>query len=240
MPNDTTPPPPAQPAGGGGRTTHLYILRDRSGSMGAIAGDIIGGFNQWLRTQQAEGDDAIVTFVQFDDADPHEVLADATPVREVRPLDATTFVPRGSTPLLDATGRLIARADQREQLRRNLGEDPEAIVFVSITDGHENRSVEFSLDQVRRLISERERRGWTFAFLSAALDVYDEAGSMGYARNSVQAFAADGAGAGLAFESLSQATSRIREWNRCQPVPNDAGFFGEEKPAEDDRKRRDH
>ena len=245
MTDDTTTPPPARPADspqadGGGRTTHLHILLDRSGSMGAIADDIIGGFNQWLRAQQAEGDDAIVTFVQFDDADPHEVLADATPVREVRPLDATTFVPRGSTPLLDATGRLIARADQREQMRRNLGEPPEAIVFVSITDGHENASVESSLSQVRRLISERERRGWRFAFLSAALDVYGEAGSMGYDPMSVQAFAADGAGAGLAFASLSQATSRIRGWNRNGSVSDDDGFFGEEKPAEDDRRRRDH
>jgi Mg-chelatase subunit ChlD len=240
MTDDTILPPPADPADTGGRTTHLYILLDRSGSMGAIADDITGGFNQWLRTQQAEGDDAIVTFIQFDDGDPHEVLTEATPISEVAGLDAATFVPRGTTPLLDATGRLIARADQREQTRRNLGEAPESIVFVSITDGHENSSAEFSLDQVRRLISERERRGWTFAFLSAAIDVYDEAGSMGYAPHSVQAFAPDAAGAALAFDSLSHATTKIRKWNRDGTVSDDDGFFGEEKPAEDDRKRRGH
>ena len=235
-------PPPTPTTGGGDepRTTHLYILLDRSGSMEAIAGDVIGGFNRWLRTQQADGDDAVVTFVQFDGTDPQEVLAADVGIRDVAELDATTFVPRGSTPLLDATGRLIARADQRERIRRDLGAPPEAIVFVSITDGHENASAEFSLDQIRRQISDRERRGWTFAFLSAAADAYDEAGSMGYHPGSVQEFAGDGPGAAMAFASLSHATSKVREWNRGDSIRDDAGFFGEEKPAEADRKRRGH
>lgn len=57
---------------------HLYVLLDRSGSMASIADDVIGGFNQLLAEQQADGADALITLVQFDSQDPHEVIADAT------------------------------------------------------------------------------------------------------------------------------------------------------------------
>jgi hypothetical protein len=76
--------------------THIVILIDRSGSMQSIAGDVIGGYNQFLRGQQANGDDARVTFVQFDSQDPQEVIVAGAPISEVVPLSETTFVPRVS------------------------------------------------------------------------------------------------------------------------------------------------
>src|SRR6185436_7851910 len=119
---------------------HLYVLLDRSGSMSAIADDVIGGFNRLIADQQADGDDAVVTLVQFDSQDAHDVLTDAIPVRTVRPLNDATFTPRGMTPLLDATGQLLARAAQRVEYLQMAGKPAEDIVFVSITDGHENAS----------------------------------------------------------------------------------------------------
>jgi hypothetical protein len=48
-------------------------------------------------------------------------------------------------------------------------------VFVSITDGAEDESTEFTRDAVRKMITERQARGWTFVFLSASLEAYEEA-----------------------------------------------------------------
>src|SRR4051812_31279763 len=57
------------------RQLHIYFLLDRSGSMQSMATDVIGGFNAFLASQQADGPDALLTLVQFDSEDPHEVLA---------------------------------------------------------------------------------------------------------------------------------------------------------------------
>src|SRR3954466_5495680 len=110
--------------------THIYVLLDRSGSMEAIRADVIGGFNAFLAAQQADGDDARLTLVQFDTQDPHEVVADNVPIGEVRPLSTASFVPRGGTPLLDATGRLLARADVRASARSAVDAPSEHVIMV--------------------------------------------------------------------------------------------------------------
>ncbi len=215
-----------------GATTHFLILLDRSGSMTAIARDVVNGFNAWLRDQQRLGDDAVLTLVQFDDIDDHEVLLDAEPISRVRPLTPERFTPRAATPLLDATGRIIARAQLRERERIAGGLPAEGVVVVSITDGHENASVEFTIDRIRDLVSEREAAGWTFVFLSAALDVYGEAGALGYRDHNIQAFRADRHGTEQAFISLSQGSVNVRAQHRSGAVDDALDLWGEEKPAE--------
>jgi len=78
------------------RNLHIFFLLDRSGSMEPMADDVVGGFNGFLAAQQAEGHDALMTLVQFDSQDPHEVLVNARPIAEVRPLDRARFHPRGA------------------------------------------------------------------------------------------------------------------------------------------------
>jgi len=216
---------------------HLYVLLDRSGSMAGMVDDVIGGFNHLLAEQQADGSDARMTLVQFDSADPQEVVADAVPIAEMTPLDASTFVPRGGTPLLDATGMLLGRAAARAARRSNDALPAEELVVVSITDGHENASQEFTLAAVRQLIDAHTTAGWTFVFLGAGPDVYAEAGGLGYDVRSVQAFAADGAGSHEAFSSLSRSTrSKRARIRRAMDV--DKGDFFVDKDAEADRRRR--
>ena len=214
------------------------MLLDRSGSMESMRSDVIGGFNGFIAQQQAAGPDARITLVQFDSQDPQEVLIDARRITVARPLDDDTFVPRGGTPLLDATGQLIARAAVRQQERAVLGKRPEAITFVTITDGQENQSREYSHRDIRRLVKEKEADGWTFVFLGAGLDAYAEAGAMGYDPRSIQAFAPDGRGSAMAFERVSRAMlSRRAKLARGQSF--DTGDFYEgSKEAEADRHRR--
>ncbi|MCD9625283.1 vWA domain-containing protein [Rhabdothermincola salaria] len=218
---------------------HLYVLVDRSGSMSTMVRDVIGGFNRLLAEQQAEGPDARMTLVMFDSQDPEEVVADAVPISEVVPLDERTFAPRGGTPLLDATGRILVRAAVHAEHLRVTGQPAERIVVVTITDGEENQSREYSLDTVRRLVAQRMEDGWTFAFLGAGLDAYGEAGSIGYDPRSVQSFAADGAGAAAAFDSMSKSTSALRRKNRAKQAIDSGDFFDGKKHAELDRLQRE-
>lgn len=216
---------------------HLYVLLDRSGSMASMADDVIGGFNTLLAEQQSDGNDARMTLVQFDGTDPQEVIADAVPIAEMTKLDSATFVPRGNTPLLDATGILLGRAAARVAQRTADGLLAEEIVMVSITDGHENASREYTLPAVSQLIAAHTAAGWAFVFLGAALDVYGEAGDLGYDPRSVQSFVADGIGSSEAFASLSRSASAKRARIR-QGTDEDKGGFFLDKAAEEDRQRR--
>jgi len=218
---------------------HFFVLLDRSGSMEAMRADVIGGFNDLIaKQQQAIGPEPRITLVQFDSQDPQEVLVDARRISRARPLTPTTFSPRGGTPLLDATGRLIARATVREQERKILGKRPEAITFITFTDGQENQSREYTVTDIRSLVKAKEADGWTFSFLGAGLDAYAEARAMGYDDRSIQAFAPDGTGATLAFRNLDRAMERKRRYLAANAPHEARDFFEGDKDAEEDRLRR--
>jgi uncharacterized protein YegL len=161
-------------------STKILMILDRSGSMGSIRDDTIGGVNAFIGDQKKQPGKARFTLVQFDNE--YEVVHDDVPLDdEVKPLDTKTFVPRGSTALLDAVGRSICDADAKiaaldEQDR------PHKVIVVIITDGQENCSREWKRDKVRLLIEEREKseeREWHFMYLGANQDSFAEAGSMG-------------------------------------------------------------
>lgn len=216
--------------------THIYVLLDRSGSMASMAGDVIGGFNTFIDEQKSNGADARVTLVQFDSQDPQDFLAAGVPIAELVPLTRENFVPRGGTPLLDATGKLIGHATLDEQDRAANGKDSEEIIFVTITDGEENQSQEFTLERVKNLIAHCETRGWVFVFLSAALDAYQDPDRMGMKMGNIQSFTATGKGSKMAFDSLSKNMSMRRDKKRRGEDVKDDDFFTD-KEAEDDRKK---
>ena len=217
---------------------HLYVLLDRSGSMESIRSEVVGGFNAFVAGQQVNGADARLTLVQFDTQDLAETVIDDRPIRTVRSLRRHDFQPRGGTPLLDATAHLIARASARAEKRSRKGR-PEQVVVVTITDGLENASREFTRDGVRSLVAAREEAGWTFVYLSAGLDAYDEATSFGYAPGSVQAWSPDAEGATLAFASLDAAVGTLRTRVRAAaPVNPQQVFASVGKPAEADRRAK--
>jgi Mg-chelatase subunit ChlD len=218
--------------------THLYILLDRSGSMSTIANDVIGGYNTFIREQRKEGSDVRVTLVQFDSQDRQEIIAAGVPIDELVELTQDTFIPRGGTPLLDATGLLIARARMNEELRVQNSLPKEDIVFVTVTDGEENESSEYTLRQIKKLIEECEAKDWTFVFLSAAIDAYGDASRMGMKGGNIQAFSASADGADLAFASLSTNISKLRADKKSGTWKQDADFF-EEKVAEAERRKND-
>lgn len=217
--------------------THIYFLLDRSGSMSSMADDVIGGFNTFLREQQADGDDARMTVIQFDSAGPFEVIADGAPIPSIPPLTPYTFEPRGSTPLLDATARTILHAAARQARRAERKAETESVLVVTFTDGFENASRAFGKHDVLELVEAKKQVGWTFAFLGAGLETYAEADRVGVAVGSTQAFSPDAQGAQEAFASLSRSTHALRDKRRRGEVEADQSFWLD-KNAEADLIRR--
>ena len=178
--------------------------------MESIRDDTIGGFNAFLREQQAQPGTATLTLVQFDSQDPYEIIQRFKPVQEVPELTRATFVPRASTPLLDAMGRGIndlekAIADMKVDDR------PSRVVFVVITDGQENASREFRKEQVAQMIKERtEKDDWQFVFLSADMGAISDAGTYGIQPDAALLFAKNAKGTKAAWDSLSANVSDFR------------------------------
>lgn len=215
------------------RSAHIAVLLDKSGSMAPITNDVIGGFNTFIDAQIDNGKDARMTIVQFDSQDPHDVMVWGAPLAEITHLDSQTYEPRGGTPLLDATGLLIGRILVDQAARIATGLDPEDIIFVTVTDGEENESNEFTLAMIRELIDQRSTDGWSFIYLSAGLDAYGDAQRLGIHPGDTQQWKPNSKSARTAFSSSSEAISNLRDKKRRSEKTERGTVFETGKQAEE-------
>ena len=212
--------------------THVVILLDRSGSMASIANDVIGGVNTLFSEQRANGSDARISLIQFDTQDPQDVIAWGAPVAEIADLDGRTFQPRGGTPLLDATGLAIGRVMVDQQSRIATGLQAEDIIFITVTDGEENSSNEYTLDRVKELIEARKAEGWTFTYLSAGLDAYADAAQLGIDVGNTISFVPNSKNATLLFSVASRGIGELRDKKRRGVRGAETDFFASGKDTE--------
>jgi len=166
----------------------LVVILDESGSMENVTNDTIGGFNVFLETHQKMPGEARLTLVKFDTK--YEIVHNGVDVRSAKPLDKTTYSPGGCTALLDAVGRAIDEVGKRFDAASE-EEKPGKVIFLIITDGEENSSVEYKLNQIKEKTTKRQDVDkWEFIFMGANQDAWAEAGKMGYA-NAVNYSVAD-------------------------------------------------
>jgi hypothetical protein len=196
------------------QATHHEIIcvLDRSGSMQSIQDDAIGGFNAFIASQRRQPEPALVTLELFDDR--HERIYEAMPIDEIDLLDRSTFVPRGSTALLDAIGRALANAYVR--INDLDPEDrPSGVIVAILTDGEENSSREFSYPEIAELIAKRRRKdGWEFVYLAANQDAIASAAKLAISKDDAFAFTATRSGAEAAFDLMDDAVSLRRSRHR--------------------------
>ena len=188
--------------------TDIIFVLDRSGSMQPIAADTIGGFNKFIEDQKTIPGDVTVSLYQFDNE--YEAVFEGTKLVDVKLLTDKTFVPRGSTALLDAVGRTINAVGQR---LRALAEDkrPGKILFVIVTDGQENSSHEFQLDKIKEMVTHQTNNyQWSFVFLGANIDAFAAASSFGIGVASTLQYTANQVGTQALYNSLSSSAKALR------------------------------
>ena len=196
--------------------TELVFILDRSGSMGGLEADTIGGFNSMIAKQKQEAGEAWVSTVLFDNAT--EVIHDRLRLSEVPKLTEEEYYVRGCTALLDAVGKAIHHIGNVHKYARK--EDvPERTLFVITTDGMENASREYTYDKVRKMIErQKEKYGWEFLFLGANIDAAREAKRFGINADRAANYHCDEAGTALNYEVISEAVSKVR---CCAPLTAD-------------------
>lgn len=190
--------------------TEIVCIVDRSGSMESIKKEAIGGFNNFLELQQKVEGKANMTLAQFDDQ--YELLYNGVDVQDVSKYTDATYVPRGMTALLDAVGKTINSISARMATMKD--EEKAKKVLVSIlTDGYENASKEYKLDQVKKLVEEKRALGWEFIFIGAGLDKFSAESigtGMGVNLNNIVNVKHSGAAMNAAYSGVSQACVSYR------------------------------
>ena len=135
-----------------GYTEIVYIL-DRSGSMGGLEADTIGGFNAMMEKQKKTGEKALVSTVLFDDRS--EVIHDRVPIDKIEKMTDKQYYVRGCTALLDAVGGAIHHIGNVHKYIRP--EDrPDNTLVVITTDGMENASSRYSREQVENMVKHQQ------------------------------------------------------------------------------------
>ena len=148
---------------------HVCFVIDESGSMWSSASDVTGGFARMIKEQKElkEGG-CLVSLFKFNH-DVHEIYIG----KDVNEIDGEHFVyePGGSTAMndgictaIDKVGKWLSDMDENERPEKNL--------IVIMTDGYENSSKEFTLEQVREKIQHQtEKYNWSFTYMGT--DVSD-------------------------------------------------------------------
>lgn len=186
--------------------TDMTIILDRSGSMEPLVADMIGGFNRLLDDQRVLPDPAVLTLVQFDHE--YEVIYSACDVRAAPGLTRETYLPRGTTALLDAMGRTIESTGRRLAARR-VEARPSRVIVVTMTDGLENASRAYSRDRVFEMIThQRSKYAWEFVFVGANQDAIATADRLGVAV--ACNYTADSVGTANAFAGVSRGLGSYR------------------------------
>ena len=189
--------------------TELVFILDRSGSMGGLESDTIGGFNSMLAKQQAEQGGCRITTILFDNE--YEVLHDRIDIQAVNPITAKEYFVRGNTALLDAVGKTINKIGV---VQKNTSEEYRAdkVLFVITTDGMENASHEFSYEKIKSMIErQKSKYGWEFIFLGANIDAVEVANRFGVDHSRAQNFHNDSEGIALNYSVLSETVAMFRE-----------------------------
>ncbi len=188
--------------------TELVFILDRSGSMCGLEADTIGGFNSLLAKQKREPGGAYISTVLFDDTT--QVIHDRLDIRDVAPITEREYFVRGCTALLDAVGGAIHHIGNIHKYARR--EDiPEHTMFVITTDGMENASRRYTLEEVRRMIQRQKAEfGWEFLFLGANIDAVGTAGQMGIGADRAVNFHNDAEGTRLNYDVVSDAVASVR------------------------------
>jgi len=148
--------------------TEIAYILDRSGSMSKLRQAAIDGYNEFLHRQKALPGQANLSLVLF--SRDCELPETATPISEAPELNEKTYITRGFTALLDAIGGTINFLDRRLEATPEEAR-PGKVIVVVFTDGEENSSRKFTIEDVSESIrSHQSTRGWEFIFLGANQD----------------------------------------------------------------------
>jgi hypothetical protein len=152
-------------------TLNTYILLDRSGSMSTRWSETLSSINEYVKALDKALSNKI-TVATFDSHNgfKFEVIRDNINAKKFKPVTEIDATPRGWTPLFDAIGSIVSRAEK---------DNNEKTILVVMTDGAENASSEVTKDQAKSALDRCRSKKWEVIFLGADFDAMQQGVSVG-------------------------------------------------------------
>lgn len=189
--------------------TELVFILDKSGSMSGLESDTIGGYNAMLKKQGDLDGECYITTVLFNNK--YELIHNRANIKGVNPLTDNEYQVGGTTALLDAIGFTIQKIINAQKHIKD-SYRAKKVIFVIITDGAENSSREYSIQNVKNMIeNQKENYGWEFIFLGANIDAVETAKGFGIESERALDYLADSRGTKMSYKVMSDAVRRFRE-----------------------------
>ncbi len=188
--------------------TEIVFILDRSGSMGGLESDTIGGFNSMIEKQKKQDGDCYVSTVLFNNES--EVLYDRVKLVDIPKMTDRDYTVGGCTALIDAIGGAIHHIGNIHKYAR--AEDvPEHTMFIITTDGQENASHRYTSEQVKKMIEHQKKKyGWEFLFIGANIDAVETAAQYGIGKDRAVNYNADGEGTHILYETVANVVCNVR------------------------------
>jgi Mg-chelatase subunit ChlD len=95
---------------------------------------------------------------------------DGVKIDDVKSLDESTYIPGGMTALNDAIGFVIDTVEKRHS---TLKTKPNTMLVI-LTDGQENSSAEYTLEQIKNQIEKVKKDGWEVLYIGASVDAFTQ------------------------------------------------------------------
>jgi hypothetical protein len=184
----------------------LGLALDQSESMNTLAGVAIDSVNYLIEEQRSLNGNSRFSLLLFNNK--VETIRDSVPLSEFPLLDESQYQPCGGTALNDAVAGLIRSIGAHAQGRRS------SVLCVIITDGMENVSRCYRIEDVRQMVTYRRlTHGWQFLFLGPE-SALDYALSIGIPRSNFAGFKTTSEGLRQILDRLGRAVKAYAPGDR--------------------------
>lgn len=160
------------------KVNHIIFVLDKSGSMGPLREATVSNFNEQLgqlKEDVVKNQVNLISLITFS-AKIRDVR-ESVPLSEFDEIKLEEYEPRGNTALYDAIGHAVTKADMGFAKYKNFDN---AGLIIILSDGMENRSVEFDNEKIVELIKTRQDGGeFTFTFMGCGEIVRKSAEKIG-------------------------------------------------------------
>lgn len=188
------------------KTLEIIFVIDKSGSMSGLEEETINGYNEFLSKEKESGDNTFVTTLLFNHE--NKFIHRREQITEVNLMTKEDYYPSGTTSLYDAVGMAINYIELENQIKEKADSK---VIFVIITDGMENSSINYSHNLINKMIKEkRDKSKWEFIFLGTNFDVEEFATSINIDIENTIKFEYSKDGIKSNYEAMSYLLDEVR------------------------------
>jgi hypothetical protein len=191
-----------------GESPHVVILLDDSSSMEFLASEVVEGFNNLISDLPQS---ATVSLYGFGTGKTLRVIHERQSVSSFPILTLQTYVPDGQTPLYDSVSNVLARFESESAIQRM-----KPMTFIIISDGGENFSISYSLNQTREKINDAQSQGTKILFFALGTEAAVEAMNLGIPATNTREFNPDSNGVEEVFDNIGGGFGQGDDSSECE------------------------